>query len=58
MLVQDERVAATFDFQPVAPFATSSRPRYAARPPFFLIDLEATLEDVFGALWTALPPAS
>jgi hypothetical protein len=38
--------------------ATSSKPRYPARPPLFEIDFEVITEDVFGATWTALPPAS
>src|SRR3954462_13935977 len=48
----------TFDFEPVAPFATSSSPRYPARPPFLEIDFDVITEDVFGATCTALPPAS
>src|SRR4029453_18337599 len=48
----------TFDFEPTAPFATSSSPRYDARPPFLEIDFDGMIEDVGGAMWTALPPAS
>src|SRR5581483_1735632 len=48
----------TFDLEPVAPFATSSRPRYPARPPFFEIDLDVITDDVLGATCTTLPPAS
>src|SRR3954451_14261974 len=48
----------TFDFEPVAPFATSSSPRYPARPPFFEIDFDVITDDVFFAVWTHLPPAS
>src|SRR5436189_3158918 len=48
----------TFDFDPRAPLATSSRPRYPARPPFFEIDFDVITDVVFGATWTALPPAS
>src|SRR5438034_11054943 len=48
----------TFDFDATAPFATSSRPRYPARPPFFEIDFDVITDDVRGATWTALPPAS
>src|SRR5213078_4907982 len=48
----------TFDFEPVAPFATSSRPRYPARPPFFEIDFDVITDDVFFPTWTHLPPAS
>src|SRR4029453_2238554 len=48
----------TFDFEPSAPFATSSSPRYPARPPFFEIDFEVITDDVRGATWTHLPPAS
>src|ERR687883_293772 len=48
----------TFDFDCVAPFATTSSPRYPARPPFFEIDFDVITDDVFGATWTALPPAS
>jgi hypothetical protein len=39
----------TFDFEPTAPFATSSSPRYDARPPFFEIDFDVMIEDVCGA---------
>jgi hypothetical protein len=39
----------TFDFEPTAPFATSSRPRYDARPPFFEIDFDVMIDDVCGA---------
>src|ERR1043166_3021966 len=48
----------TFDLEPEAPFATSSSPRYPARPPFFEIDFDVITDDVRGAMWTALPPAS
>src|SRR2546425_4151512 len=48
----------TFDFAPTAPFATSSSPRYPARPPFLEIDFDVITLDVFGATWTHLPPAS
>src|SRR5438067_3340481 len=48
----------TFDFEPFAPFATSSSPRYPARPPFLEIDFDVITDDVFGATWTAFPPAS
>jgi hypothetical protein len=48
----------TFDREPTAPFATSSRPRYPARPPFFEIDFDVITEVVRGAMWCTLPPAS
>src|ERR671935_2625362 len=48
----------TFDFDPCAFLATSSSPRYPARPPFFEIDFDVITDDVFGAMCTALPPAS
>src|SRR3954469_6749055 len=48
----------TFDFDPWAPFATSSRPRYEERPPSFEIDLAKMFDVVLGALWMILPPAS
>src|SRR5918996_5049756 len=48
----------TFDFEPSAPFATSSSPRYPARPPFFEIDLDVITDVVRGATWTHFPPAS
>ena len=38
----------TFDFEPSAPFATSSRPRYYERPPSFEIDLAKMFDVVFG----------
>src|ERR671928_1094397 len=48
----------TLDFAPLAPFDTSSSPRWPAPPPFFEIDLDVITDDVFGATCTALPPAS
>src|SRR3954466_7972474 len=48
----------TFDFEPCAPLATSSRPRYDAGPPSLEIDLAKMFDVVFGAAWTILPPAS
>src|SRR3954465_265047 len=48
----------TFDFEPCAPLATSSSPRYDERPPSFEIDLAKMFDVVFGALWMILPPAS
>src|SRR3954468_12729336 len=48
----------TFDFEPCAPLATSSRPRYEERPPSLEIDLAKMFDVVFGAAWTFLPPAS
>src|SRR5918912_4224765 len=48
----------TFDFAPSAPFATSSRPRYDDRPPFLEIDFDVIVDEVRGATWTHLPPAS
>ena len=46
----------TFDLAFVAPFATSSSPRYPARPPSLEIDFEVIREVVFGARWTIFPP--
>src|SRR3954447_14086627 len=48
----------TFDFEPCAPLATSSRPRYDERPPSLEIDLAKMFEVVRGAAWMILPPAS
>src|SRR5881392_1227342 len=48
----------TLDFEPWAPLATSSRPRYELRPPSLEIDLAKMFEVVFGAAWMILPPAS
>src|SRR5581483_3580035 len=48
----------TFDFELRAPLATRSSPRYPARPPFFEIDFDVITDEVLGARWTALPPAS
>src|SRR3954454_18033069 len=48
----------TFDFEPWAPLATSSRPRYEERPPSLEIDLAKIFDVVLGAAWTILPPAS
>src|SRR3954451_15559534 len=48
----------TLDFEPCAPLATSSRPRYDERPPSLEIDLAKMLDVVFGAACTILAPAS
>src|SRR3954451_12159108 len=48
----------TFYFEPCAPLATSSRPRYEERPPSLEIDLAKMFDVVFGAAWTILAPAS
>src|SRR3954467_14733666 len=48
----------TFEREPWAPFATSSRPRYEERPPSFEIDLAKMFDVVFGAAWMIFPPAS
>src|ERR1700709_1074317 len=48
----------TLDFEPWAPLATSSSPRYDERPPSLEIDLAKMLLVVFGAAWTILAPAS
>src|SRR3954454_20000959 len=48
----------TLDFEPCAPLATSSRPRYDERPPSLEIDLAKMFDVVFGAAWTIFAPAS
>ena len=48
----------TFDFAPLAPGLTRSRPRYEARPPPREIDFEVITEVVLGAMCVILAPAS
>src|ERR1700754_2789977 len=48
----------TFERDPCAPLATSSRPRYDERPPSLEIDLAKMFDVVFGAACTILAPAS
>src|SRR6478735_7262651 len=49
---------STLDLEPAAPSPISTRPRYEVRPPPRATDLETMLEEVFGAMWTILEPAS
>src|SRR5690348_1900772 len=49
---------STLDLAPLEPSPISIRPRYEVRPPPRATDLETMLEEVFGAMWTILAPAS
>src|ERR1700746_1327971 len=48
----------TVDFEPNAPSCTWTRPRYEVRPPALATDLDTIVDEVFGAQWTILAPAS
>src|SRR6185437_15770973 len=48
----------TREREPVAPGLTWIRPRYEAWPPFLEIDFDVITDEVLGAMWVILPPAS